>query len=150
MEEEIKLKKEHLEKYITKQLEGFKKRSVYNRSASIRQHGLVTLLGAAITILSGLDIELIAEHTRIVVLILGAAVTVIGAYKTFFNNKDLWIKNTMISNKLLKVKNDYEFFIAGKEFENIKIEDLEKYKIEVDNILKEANKLWEIARQNNN
>jgi hypothetical protein len=140
--EEIKAKKEYIEAYIEKQLKGFKSRAVLNRKASIRQHVLVTFLGAAITILSGLNIDFLNEFTRISVLVLGAIVTVFGAYRTFFDNKDLWIRNTMTSNKLRKARNDFNYYISGKELIDIQLNKMDEFKEQVDGILELANSEW--------
>ncbi|WP_159439376.1 SLATT domain-containing protein [Tenacibaculum agarivorans] len=148
-EKETRLKKEYLVEYLEKHLKGFSKRADYNRVASIRQHGIVTFLGAAITILSGLNINIqkVDNIIRIIVLVLGAIVTAIGAYKTFFNNKDLWIENTMTSNKLRKIENDYNFFMTGKELKDVTVADIEGFKDEIDKILNEANDYWKTTRQ---
>lgn len=150
--EEIIEKKEYIERSLSKHLLNFNKRVKFNRKRSIIQHISITILGAAIAILSGLKIECLGEdtciedYTRFIVLVLGSIVTILGAYKTFFNNTNLWIRYTMTANELKKLESEFKYYLAGKNDNQIKIDDLDSFKNRLQEILDNTNENWKSFR----
>ena len=146
MKSEIIVKKEWIEETQKKHINSFKGKTNYNRKASIYQHVTVTILGAVIAILSGLNIELIEDYTRIAILILGSIITITSAYKTFFDNKIFWVKYMTTVNKFKKIQAEFSYYLAGKKEEDITLEALETFRIKIQKILDDINGGWESSR----
>lgn len=131
---------------LKKQINGFKGRVSYNRTQAKRQHIAIAILSALIAVLSGLNIGSYENCIRISILILASIMTVISAYKVFFNNKELWIKYTGIISDLRKIESDLNFYIAETDEQNIEIDKLKAFNKSIDVVLENANKDWEIVR----
>ena len=139
--------KEMIEEDLKERLRGFKIQAKYNRRKSIFQHTIVTLFGAIITILSGLNIESIEEFVRLLILVLSSIITLVGVYKTFFSNKELWISNTQTINRLKKVKSEFDYFFVGRNKDEIDLSVLENFRLKIQEILDEANGNWGVIRR---
>ena len=153
MVEEVKAKEKYLSESLDKHISSFNKKSNYNRRLSIWQHSTIVLIGATITILSGLNIELedntvadIDLITKNIILFLGAITTIIGAFKTFFNNDNIWLKYTITCNNLKKIKSEFEYYLEGKKDSEIEITRLDEFKTKIQKILDETNRDWESLR----
>lgn len=92
--------------------------------------------------MSGLNISGFEEYFRIAILILASIITVLSALKTFYKSKDKWIRYTSTSGELKKIKLDFEFYVCGKEFKDISINELEKFKNVLNSILANTNEKW--------
>ncbi|MDY8138136.1 DUF4231 domain-containing protein [Aquimarina sp. 2201CG5-10] len=149
MEEEVIAKRDFIKNLLEEQLSSFDDKRKYNRRKSIRSHRVITLIGALITIFSGINVDCLEgticlnDITRFIILVFGATITAIGAYKTFFNNRDLWVKYTMTTNSLKKIKSDFDYYLAGKNEKNINKEDIDIFKKRIQEVLDNSNGSWE-------
>ncbi|MFB6343071.1 DUF4231 domain-containing protein [Saccharicrinis sp. FJH62] len=139
-------KKEFIHTKLNEQLNTFEKKRLCNRNAAIRYNICVAVLGAFITVLAGINITGGEEYARITILIISSIIAILGTYNSFFNYKELWIKYTMVTNELKKIKSDFEFYLTGKEDEDIELSELENFNKMVDDILDSANKNWKLIR----
>lgn len=153
---EIVAKRDFLKNLLEKQISSFENKKNSNLKNFIKHHRWVTILGALITILSGINIECFSNNicpnyiTRFLILVLGAIITGLGAYKTFYNNRELWVKYTMTSNSLKEVKSDFEYYLNGKTDTEIDIKELDSFKNRIQGILNNTNKSWESVRNKKN
>ncbi len=138
--------KEKLTQDLKDRIIGFEKRVKFNRKKSIFQHVITAILGAIVTILAGLNIKSVEEITRISILILSSIVTVVGIYQAFFNNKELWVSNTQTLNRLRKLESEFEYYITKKNDTNLDFNDLESFRLRMQEVLDEANNNWESLR----
>lgn len=156
-DDEEKTKKiEYLKGEIKSHLNTYEDKLKYNLNKSTRNHHLTTLLGAIITILSGLNIKYLfkdlgvefSDISRVVILIIGAVITVLSASKGFYNNKELWVIFRMGSNQLKEVRSDLNYYLEGKPIQNVSLSVLDSYKRKVQSIVNNVNKQWESLRSN--
>ncbi len=152
MENEILAKQEFIQNSISEQLDSFEKRRKYNRSKTFMVHFLVIVLGSLVTFASGLSKYSINGHsfdkyTEVVSMILGVIITSIATYNAFFNNKRFWIIYTSTTNELKKIKDDYDYFVAGKDTKDITLQALEEFKTRIQKVLDETNNEWSSIRK---
>jgi len=147
MEKEIAAKRAFIENKLTEQLSGFGDRIKYNRRKTFINHLLVVILGGLVTLSNGLGKYEFFEYplnksTQIISMILGILISGVATYNGFFNNKKLWIVYTSTTNELRRIRDDYGFYIAGKDNKDIKISELKKFKDRIQKILDETNNNW--------
>ncbi|MCK4562778.1 MAG: DUF4231 domain-containing protein [Flavobacteriaceae bacterium] len=140
MNPEISVKVEWINNRLLELIDDFDKKKTYNRKKAFYSYLVVTILGATITVLLGLNISYLEYVFRGIALCLGAIITIYSAYNSFFNFKGLWLKYNDTKNKLYSIKDDLNYFLAGNE--NINSEELNKFKKRLDNILSEINEEW--------
>ncbi|MFD2568288.1 SLATT domain-containing protein [Pseudotenacibaculum haliotis] len=143
-----------LKKEIENVLKGYNDKLDYNLKRSSRNHHLTTLLGAVITVLSGLNINYLfidlgfafKDVERVTILIFGAIITVLSASKNFYHNKDLWVIFRMGSNQLKEVRSELNYYLAGRPISEVDLLVLDSYKKKVQSIINDVNKQWESLR----
>lgn len=154
MSEEIEDKIKWLLTEIDVHIKRFSDRRENNKWKAFTLHMATTFLGAIITVLLGLNFsklgfdkgQNIDEILRMVALILGALVTTISAFNTFFGHKYLWINYTKTRNKLYKLTTDIDYYLIDNK--NVELGIIDKFKIELDKILEKANQDWVKLREN--
>lgn len=139
--ESLAFLKDELEYRITRVDEN----KIYFRKRAYYAYISTTILAAISTIILGLNFEKFENHIRIIALCLSGVITVVNAYNTFFNHKDIWIANNEALNKLRELKFDIEF--AEKEHHELTTPQISKFKTRYQTILYELNKTWKEKRQ---
>lgn len=151
MSSEITAKKKRIEDKLSKHIPGFESRVNYNRKKTYTAHVLIVLLGGFVTLSNGLNKytvfgQSLEDPTQITSMILGILITGIATYNGFFNNKKLWVVYNTTSNELKKIRDDYEFYIAGKDDAAITIDELIAFNNRIQKVLDETNNHWTSAK----
>lgn len=131
-----------------------RKKSMKSKKVFYRKYSLLIYLSTAIlatitTILSGLKITNTGytEAIRIVIMIITSLITLINTYSAFYHHKDLWIANNDGLNKFYKLEFDIQY--SQKKSSSVSAEQIDKFKIEYQNILDELNESWISSRKIN-
>lgn len=100
--------------HIDISLEDLHKHRKQNRTrASIIK--ILTILGSGIiTILLGLQIKGLEHYFTSGALVIGAILTMFSAFEPFFNFRALWIDHEEAITRMYRLKNDVEFYLAGR------------------------------------
>ncbi|MNR57323.1 hypothetical protein D3C85_1780720 [compost metagenome] len=67
--------------------------------------------------------------------------------ESFYNHKDLWIKEAKAHIDLLELKTNIDFYLQGEDKANIKLDDLERFKDRFNEIISSNANNWEIMRK---
>ncbi len=120
-------------------------------SAARRHHvaGIVTrvspvLLGALIPVLlswQGLSVESQAL-TKNITLVLGAIITVIGAFDAFSDPRSLWIRDAATVRRLQDFHRDLELYGAGRNVDEFESEKVETFRRELRVLLDAHTDSW--------
>jgi hypothetical protein len=138
--EQLKFLKEQIEQRAT----SLNNSRLYYRKIAFWTYLSITILAALSTIILGLNIAELKDIPRIVVLIITGFITVISAYNTFFDNKEMWVANNNALNELYKLKFDLSF----RERQKIDIDDntVEEFRQQYQDIHNRLNKIWAEAK----
>lgn len=117
-----------------------KKKTFKNRAAAIRISTVV--LAGAVTVLLGLQIQGLEDRFRMVALILGAIVTVLAALEPFFNFRSLWIEHEEAVYRLYRLQDDFTFYLAGKQPEDLSLEKLDEFTARYGQIWIDLSERW--------
>jgi hypothetical protein len=98
---------------------------------------------AAITVLLGLKTdEKQAEYFRNIALVLGAAITYLSAVDAFYDHRTLWVRRTVTVSRLKNLKRAFEFYIEGREEDEISEVELSIFMEQLNDILQDDLKDW--------
>ena len=146
---------EYLHREIEHRLQGRDKAIQFYRKRHYAYQSAAVSIGAAITILSGLNLGYLpisvsvplAPFLKDAVLILGAVSTVIAAFGAFFSPQQSWHLNAEVYAQLRTLQSKLEFRERDPEFKTqenqIAAEAFDEYHA----ILAEYNKRWQELRQ---
>lgn len=106
------------------------------------------ILSGTITILLGLRLGTKAEAVLgNVALVCGAMITVISAIEAFFDHRSLWIRRTMTMSRLQNLQRRISYYRSGSDNGDLRLEDIDLFLDEFDEILKEYRESWLRIRQ---
>ena len=111
---QMETKQNLLRNEISSALEKNRRYRNNNKKKAFRFHIIITVLAAITTVILGLNIELYANYIRITALIIGAIITIISTWNTFYNHKELWINHTILVSQLKELLFDLDYLIADK------------------------------------
>lgn len=131
--------KEQIKSRITK----VNQSRLYYRKIAFWTYLSISILAALSTIILGLNIKFLEEHLRIIALILSGFITILSAYNTFFDNKQMWIAYNNALNEFYKLTFDIEFAESNS---SINEDSVKQYKVEYQNILDRLNSSWTNSR----
>ena len=140
---------EWIQNSLDHKISSFSRKAKFNRRMASFQHGITAFLGSVITIIAGLDLVELRPYLRITILIISSLITLIGAFKSFFNNNLYWLDYIDVVNQLKSIKSDFEYYLTGREISKIELEVLKNYTLKIQNILENANKSWKKSRITN-
>lgn len=103
------------------------------------------LFAAIITVLLGVKLTPGSDWTNRfsnIALLLGAAITVLGAYEAFFDPRALWVRETVTFARLKDLQRDLRFWNAGQDEEAIQRKELDRFKARLDSVLDDSLKYW--------
>jgi hypothetical protein len=103
----------------------------------------ITILAASSTIILGLNIKCFEEGLRITALILSGLITILSAYNTFFDNKQMWIANNNALNAFYKLIFDIQFAETNAQINEVTILQFKK---DYQHILDTLNATWTNSR----
>lgn len=138
---------ELIKKSIQKRIESIDRKRLKYRNNAYRTFITVTILGALVTVLLGLNLKGYEEPIRIMSLIITAVVTILNAYNSFFSHKELWVANNSALNRFYALQFTIAFLEeSGQPFDAATVNTL---KDEYDQILNELNNNWLKGRMEN-
>jgi len=108
------------------------------RNAFLLRFGTAALSAATTVVLGLQGFETYRVLLKNVALILSASVTVIAAWESFFNHRELWVRYTATLGLLRGLQSDLEYACAG----NIQAEGLDVFHDRLNAILRETNASW--------
>ena len=113
-----------LQKRIARQ----KKRLGRERAKSLTFKTLAFALAAAITVLLGLEGDVVdATVAKNLALVFGAAIVLVNAWEAFFHHRGLWIMRTTTLARLDALAVDIDFYLAGHEAGKVSDADAERF-----------------------
>ncbi|MFC5452174.1 DUF4231 domain-containing protein [Paenibacillus aestuarii] len=120
----------------------FQKRKRRNKKKAFYIKLLTIICSALISVLLGLK-DINAGNLLVNISIgLGAFITVLNFIESFYNHKELWIKEAKAHIELLELKTNIDFYIVGEDNSNIKLTDLEKFKDRFNEIINTNANNW--------
>lgn len=132
-----------LKEEIKERISGINQSRTYYRKIAFWAYLSITILSALTTIILGLNLKSFEEQLRIIALLLSGLITIISAYNSYFDNKQMWIANNIALNDFYKLNFDIEFAQSNSNITELLIEE---YKIEYQNILDRLNSSWTNSR----
>jgi len=101
-------------------------------------------LAGTITVLLGLKVSSGAATVLFsnIALVLGALITVVGAYEAFFDPRVLWVRETVVFARLTDLERDLDFTINGSSDGELDSAALDCFKARLDSILQESLNSW--------
>jgi hypothetical protein len=135
---------EYFSKELEKQVDRYRNESSHYKTVAFRLKIVSVFLAAIITVLLGLkigDSAMIGIFSN-VALILGASITVLSAYEAFFDPRALWVRETVTFARLKDLQRDMDFWKSGLEPDEIKMEELNRFKKRLDLILEDTLSYW--------
>jgi hypothetical protein len=105
---------------------------------------IAVAFAAAITVLLGLktDDEKQAKYFHNIALVLGAAITYLSAVDAFYDHRTLWVRRTVTVTRLQDLKRAFEFYVEGRDDDEISEEKLAVYMQQLNGILQEDLNDW--------
>ena len=134
-----------LQKEIQEKLTFFEKRKRKNKKKAFYIKLSTVTCSALITVLLGL--KNIGSNEDLFVnisIILGGFITILNFNESFYNHKELWIKEAKAYIELLELKTNIDFYIHGEDINNIKSSELEKFKNRLNEIINSNANSWAI------
>jgi hypothetical protein len=133
-----------LEDDVQRLVQRYGKDAVRHKKTALALRILSVLIAAAITILLGLkapeaDVKSLLSD---IALVLGAIITVLGAYEAFFDPKALWIRETVTFARLKDLQRDLRYWSRGIPPEGLDEQRLEDFKRRLDRVLEDSLKYW--------
>lgn len=141
-------------KVLQKELDSHIKRTsrarVNNKNKAFGLKVLAVCFASAITVLLGVKVtEDWAKVFQNLALILSAIVTLLSAFEAFYDHRSLWIQGTVTLSQLAALKNEADFFAAGRtqQVGNDDISKLDGFRNRLEQILQDELKAWLKMRQ---
>ena len=131
-------------KEVEKQVDRYRNESSHFKVVAFRLKIVSVFLAAIITVLLGIRIgdSIAATMLSNISLILGASITVLSAYEAFFDPRALWVRETVTFARLKDLQRDLDYWKSGLDPNEIKLEELSKFKIRLDLILEDTLNYW--------
>jgi hypothetical protein len=135
---------EWLETEIDNIVKRYKTESTHYKKVAFRLKIVSVFLAAFITVFLGLKLKetRLTEILSNASLVLSAAITVLSAYEAFFDPRALWVRETVTFARLKDLERDILFWKSGKDTEDINLEELDGFKLRLDQILADTLKYW--------
>ena len=104
---------------------------------------LAISLGAAITVLLGVKVDAVwSDILRNVALILGASITVVNAIDAFYDYRGLWIRRTVLHERLANLARDIELYPFVAKQDDARQDALLAFEQRLNAILEEDLQSW--------
>lgn len=147
--DELVKKAEWLRKRIEVSLNDVKgMKNTYQKRASYIKVISICLTGTA-TILLGLQISGFEPVFKDTAFVLGALVTLVNAFEPFFNYRALWIENEIGKAKFHRLKDDFDYYMAGTTPGNLNIQKLDEFQKQAQDIWTSLGSAWQEHRGSN-
>jgi hypothetical protein len=141
-------REEYLRRTLDSTIHAFEERRLYHKKRAFLFKIFGTGFSAVTTVLLGLQGlgtgALLAVKN--IALFLSAGVTVISAWDTFFNHRELWVRYTASFRRLTELQTDMDFILSeGSQVD--KEAELEKLYVRFQAIVQETHTSWLQLRQ---
>jgi len=134
-------KLDFLLKKIDTSFQFYLKRKDNNKLKAFRLKMAATVFSGIVSILAGVSLAFDnPEMINVIILLLGAAITVFNTWDNFYNHKELWIKYTDYAIKLNSLRTEGEYLRI--EGDSLKMEDVDQIFEEYRLILEEIGQSW--------
>lgn len=142
MSKEYKEKARWLEEVIDTNINSFNKKKVNSKRKDLTAKLLITIFSLSTTVLLAINLFENRYFLKIVSLVLVFAIAIINSLDLFFHFRKSYVYYTTTTNKLYGLRDDLNFYLAGKQNEINSSAKLEDFKIRLDHILEEVNTKW--------
>jgi len=137
-----------LDEALTKQIASFDTRRSQNKKKAFLSKILSISFSTLTTILLGW--QGLTNPTLTVVkniaLLLSAVVTILSAWESFFNHRELWVRYTSTLTRLKTIQSDLHYLLAGANVNDDKLDELyNRFQAVID----ETNASWVALRKEN-
>lgn len=122
------------------------KKDRFKRKASFIKLSTLLLSGFA-TILLGVQIQGWEDKFKMVAFIFGAFVTMLNAVEPYFNFRSLWIEHEEVVYRLIRLKDELDFYLKGKNATEISVEEIEKFNTQYAQIWHDVSQKWLALRK---
>jgi hypothetical protein len=129
-----------LEETIDKLARDFKKKWSRNRLLYVVTSLLIGVAGGLITIWLGLG------WGKEIPLVLGSLITLFSIIENIFNFRKSWVERANTWHYILRLQEDYTFYIKGRAASDLEESKLEYFLKELQRILEQDHSNWERAR----
>lgn len=116
-------------------------KSINRKKASSLKIATITMSGLG-SILLGLQISGFDSIFRNLAFVLVTVVTLVNALEPFFNYRSLWIEQEKALAGFYKVKDDFEFYLAGTDLNNVDNGKLNQIYGELSEVWDKHNNAW--------
>ncbi|MDJ1483115.1 DUF4231 domain-containing protein [Cytophagaceae bacterium YF14B1] len=135
-----------LKKSISDRITSVNRNRLYYRRRSFYAFISTTILAALTTVLLGINSvdPDCKEFIRIAALLISSVITIVNAYNSYFNHKELWLINNQALNRFYKLQFEIEFLEKGHE--NITPDKINELREEYQKIIDQLNSEWDRHR----
>jgi len=116
-------------------------KNVNRKNASVLKIVTVAMSGIG-SIFLGLQISGFDTIFRNFAFVLVTIVTLVNALEPFFSYRDLWIEQEKALAGFHRVKDNFDFYLAGADIENVDPEKLNQIYKELSDVWNQHNKSW--------
>ncbi len=124
---EVEKKADFLNDQIKISLEDLHRHRKANRKKAAFIKITTLLFSSVATVLLGMQINGLEKVFKSTAFILAATVTLLSALEPFFNFRALWVEHEQAIARIYRLKNDVDFYLAGKKKEEIDADKLEAF-----------------------
>ncbi|MBS4207050.1 DUF4231 domain-containing protein [Bacillus sp. FJAT-50079] len=132
----------YLQKEIRGNIQFFRYRKNRHKKRAFHLNLVTVICSATITTLLGLQDFSVGSWFINISIILGAIVTVLNFINGFYNYKELWIKDGKAFIELQELERDLTFYMEGRDPASFAAEELEKYRIRLNEIIHSSADIW--------
>jgi len=127
-------------------IDWFEKARKSNRSKSFISNIAISVISIILSVILGLDYNMNSKWLTIISIILSIIVAILSVSTNFMKYKELWVRYTMVCNKLYGLQHDLEYELKGRENRPMTIEEIGPYQERYNSIMDEGNIKWEKLR----
>ncbi|EJQ32382.1 hypothetical protein IEC_05394 [Bacillus toyonensis] len=140
-------KLDNLLKSVDDNIRFFEGRRIKNKKKAFSLKVISIIMSSSITILLGLKSINNNNILSDIALGLAAAVTVFNGIEGFYNHRGLWAKDVTTLNSLRALKLDIEYYMVGEDEDSLSLEEVNKFKTRLQDILNEDVNVWNNIRK---
>lgn len=139
-----KEQRQYLEQQLDQLIQRFKADRERHKKLGVLLKAMTVSLAGLVTILLGWKMSSGASPPILanIALVLGATITVVSAYEAFFDPRSLWVRETLVSARLMDLQRDLAYAVAGSKDGELDGENLKGFKARLDAILDDSLKAW--------
>jgi Protein of unknown function (DUF4231) len=129
-----------IESKIEDALDYLNNKLTYNKKRASFVKILSIILSGLLTIFLGLQNTGFDTYLKNAAFAMGTIVTLLNALEPFFNFRAVWVENEVALSSLFRLRDDFQFFMAGADIENLDYAQLSVFLDRYKTIWNEFNK----------